>query len=209
MLKQIYGTKTYDEVKTLIEKLVQKRYTKESARINEAIGKYQTAWDKINNNFYQDVREVTDEDWQFPEYKVVVSPFHPGVSNRGQNVVVRSAFEDPDDQRRITAHEILMIHIWSILDTRYPKAKKDPLKHLWGLNEITTVAILGLEPKLNSLWTKKTQGYDQYLANYPQLKPLQMSLKEIYLTEKNFNFYLRRAILILDQEYSEMNFAFS
>jgi len=208
ILKQIYGTKAYSEVEVLIKKLVQNRYAKESKRIDEAIEKYQIAWDKINDNFYQEVKKITGEDWQFPEYKVVVSPFHPGISNRGKNVVIRSAFEDPDGQKRITAHEILMIHIWSILDARYPGAKKDSLKHFWGLNEITAVAILGLEPRLNSLWTRKTQGYDQYMANYPQLRPLQMKLKEIYLTKKDFNSYLQKAILILDQEYSETNFAF-
>jgi len=207
-LKKIYGTKTYDEVETLIKKLIQTRYTKKSKKIDEAIEKYQIAWDKINDNFCQQVKEITGEDWQFPEYKIVVSPFHSGISNRGKNVVIRSAFEDPDDQKRITAHEILMIHLWSILDARYPEAKKDSRKHFWGLNEITTVAILGLESKLNDLWTKKTQGYDQYLANYPQLKPLQMSLKEIYLTKKNFNSYLQKTISILDQEYSKINFAF-
>jgi hypothetical protein len=208
-LKQIYGTKTYNEVKTLIKKLVQKRYVKESARINEAIRKYQTEWDKINDNFYQEVERVTNKDWQFPKYKVVVSPFHPGVSNRGNNVVIRSAFEDPSQQKRITAHEILMIHVWSILDTRYPEAKKDPLKHFWGLNEITTVAILGLEPKLNRLWTKKAQGYDQYLANYPQLKLPQMSLKKTYLAKKDFGSYLQEAISVINKKYPKTNFAFS
>jgi len=70
ILKQIYGTKAYSEVEVLIKKLIQNRYAKESKRIDEAIEKYQIAWDKINDNFYQEVKKITGEDWQFPQEKM-------------------------------------------------------------------------------------------------------------------------------------------
>jgi len=196
LLNSISGTKSYEEVKDLLEKVVKERYKKEEKTIDDAIVSYQRAWDEINGVFYGEVEKVTETKWEFSEYKVVVSPFHPGVANRGNNIVIRWLYEDPEDQKRITAHEILMIHIWSIIDNNYPEAKSEigGGGRFWGLNEVTTTLILGLEPKLNDLWTPKKQGVDNFLQNYPQLTELKEELKEIYINKKSFSDYLTQAV---------------
>ena len=99
---------------------------------------------------------------------------------------------------RITAHEILMIQMWHIFDQYFPEAEKDSLGHFWGLNEITTVFLLGLEPALNVLWTSKTQGVDAFLQNYAQLQAVTSVLKEVYTRGNDLLGYLRAAIELLE-----------
>ena len=70
--------------------------------------------------------------------------------------------------------------------------------HYWGLNEIATVAILGLEPDINKLWRDNEKGYDNYLQNYPQLKPMMKILKDIYMNKNDFFDYLERAIQVIN-----------
>lgn len=204
---KIHG-KQWDEAKSVIIPLVNERYKKENAIIDKAIIEYQKAWDKINENFFKEVEKITREKWKFDHYEVVVSPFHRGISNRTENIVIRSAYENPEDQKRITAHEILMTHIWNIFDERHPEAEEDPKLHFWALNEISTIAILGLEPSLNILWTEKKQGYDQYLANYPQLEKLKKELKEAYLNKRSFLEFIEEAMRKIELKYQNIDFGF-
>jgi len=194
LLSSIADTETYEKVKDLIEGVVSERYEAEGKAIDESVVNYQKAWDKINDEFYSAVEKITETKWKFPEYKVVLSPFHPGIANRGNNVVVRWIYEDPEDQKRITAHEILMVHIWSIIDNNYPEAENDRGGPFWGLNEITAVMVLGLEPNLNKLWTPQKQGTDNFLNNYPQLTNLKEELKQVYINKKSFSDYLTQAV---------------
>lgn len=183
-----------------------KKYKECESQIDNIIPKYQIEWNKINDKFSGEIEKLTDRKWDHDIYDVVVSPFHPGISTNGGDTVVRSAFEDPKGQTRITAHEILMSHIWNIFFDKFPKSKNDSLMHYWGLNEITTVAILGLEPTINKLWREQEKGYDNYLRNYPQLKPLMNLLKDLYLNKKDFNEYLNKSVEILNSaEYENKN----
>lgn len=204
-LARIRGVKNYNEVKNLIEGFVKKEYERGAKDIESVIIKYQEAWDKINDIFYNEILRITETAWKFSEYKVVASLFHPGVSSRDGNIVSRWIHEDPEDQKRITAHEILMTHIWNIFDNKFPEASDDKLGHFWALNEITTTAILGLESSLNNLWSSHKKGYDNYLHNYPQLRKLQSELKGIYLNKKDFSDYLNQAINKIKKDYKDIN----
>ncbi len=185
----------YEDVKKLTEQIAKERYAAEEANINQAVIEYQKTWDVINDIFYREVVRITETSWRFPEYRVVLSPFHPGIANRGNNVVMRWIYERPDEQLRTTAHEILMIHLWELFDTILPGSKESrDGGPFWGLNEITATAILGLEPSLNELWSTDKKGYDQFLQNYPQLFERKEKLKEVYLDTQNFRDYLTRAV---------------
>ena len=87
-----------------------------------------------------------------------------------------------------------MIHIWNIIDDNYPEAESDRGGKFWGLNEITTVMILGLEPNLNKLWTPQKQGTDNFLLNYPQLIELKEELKQMYVAKESFSSYFSQAV---------------
>lgn len=208
LFESIYGTEDYEKIEDELIKVVKEKHEELKKRIDKAIKTYQKSWDKINDIFSTEIEMITKRKWNHKTYEVVVSPFHPGVTSRGGDRVAISAFENADEQKRITAHEILMSHIWTILFDKYPKARNDDLQHFWALNEITTTAILGLEPQLNKLWREKEQGYDQYLGNYQQLKELQSKLKEIYLNKKDFDDYLNKAILLLDSKYKNISFTY-
>jgi len=197
-LKKISSVEDYKDIKDFLEKLSKKKYQECEDQIDSIIPKYQSEWDKINDRFSSEIEKITVRKWDHEIYDVVVSPFHPGISTNGGDTLVRSAFEDPKGQTRITAHEILMSHIWNILFDKFKESKNDSLMHFWGLNEITTVAILGLEPNINTLWREQERGYDNYLRNYPQLKPLMNLLKDIYTNKKDFDEYLQKSVEILN-----------
>lgn len=204
-LLKIQNSSRFEDVQERIVDLVDTRYKKEGDAVRESIAAYQASWDRISDVFYTTIASITGQPWKFSEYKVVVSLFHRGVSNRDSNVVVRLAGIDPHHQNRITAHEILMTHLWNIFDVRYPAAKEDPLRHFWAMNEITTVCLLGLEPVLNALWTEETKGTDRYLQNYPQLKTSKQELEKLYLEKKDFNGYLSNMISRVESPYGNIN----
>lgn len=212
-LNKIYGKKSYIEVKSYIQKIVNKRYSKYDGIINKALESNQRSWDEINEFFSIEIEKITKHKWKFDEYVVVISPFHQGISNRDNNKVIRWAFEDPIEQRRITAHEILMIHIWDILDKEYTdyyrkRSDENKMLHLWALNEITTNAILGLEKSLDKLWSSSTKGYDNYLLGYLQISSLKSELKELYIKKSSFKDYLDKAIALLKSKYANNSFAY-
>ena len=194
---KILEKENFSEARELIEGLVNKKYKEIENLIDEKIKANQLSWNKINNIFSEEIQKITDKKWKYKTYKVVLSPFHIGVSNLGENKVVRSVYEDSEDQKRITAHELLMSHLWVIFFEKYPKLIDKKMEDFWALNEITTTVILGLEKNLNCLWTKKTQGFDQYLKNYPQLEKNKKLLKDKYLKKKNFSSFLIEAIALI------------
>jgi hypothetical protein len=162
--------------------------------IFEGSQSYQLAWDKINDVFVKRVEDITNFSWQHKIFKVKFSDTVVGMTSYGHNFVVRSKNEDPYDQCRITAHEILMSHLWSYIYYHFGKLSKKEEKKFWEINEISTVCILGLDPILNKLWTSKTKGFDPYLKNYPDLYKLKYKFKKIYLSSKNFQTYFLTAI---------------
>lgn len=213
-LAKIFGTNSFDEVKAFIMELVEEKYRKYEKQIEDVSKTYQQSWNEINNFFFEKIEQITEQRWKFDEYLAVLSPFHPGVSNRTYYKVIRWIFEEPKQQRRITAHEILLIHLWDIFDKKlanyYADPKEEQMKmHLWALSEITAVAILGLEPELNNLWTSDKAGFDTFLRNYPQLNDLKMELKEIYLAKISFQDYLDKAVAHLKNKYSARMLSFS
>ncbi len=203
--EKIAKAEDYKDIKDFILKLVEEKYKENSITISKAPALYQKAWNKINDKFSDNIEKITNTKWHHDTFFVVLSPFHIGVSNTGGDKVIRSIFEDPEDQKRITAHEILMSHIWNIMfDSFGDKAKQDSYMHYWGLNEIATTAVLGLESEMNDLWTQNYKGYDNYLGNYPQLKKLQNKMKDVYLAKNSFTDFLNEGISIIESEYKEI-----
>lgn len=193
---EIKSKKTYEDAKKIISKIAEPRYKGLSNLIKEKEKLSQKEWNKINDFFFEKTEEITKQKWKYTKYKVVVSVFHPGVAPREQNFIVRGFNQLPDE--RITAHELFMGNLWTILDSKYG-GKINDMK-LWAINEITTDAILGLEPSLNKLWSDNMKGYDNFLTNYPQLEKLKMKLKDVYLNKKSFTDYLDKAIKIVEDE---------
>ncbi|MBI5139999.1 MAG: hypothetical protein HZA94_00940 [Candidatus Vogelbacteria bacterium] len=124
LLTMISTVQNYEEAKDAIEKVVWERHADEEQITDKAVSDYQKTWDEINDIFYNEVENITGVPWEFSEYRVVVSPFHRGISNRGKNVVACDAYEDPNAQKRKIAHEILMVQMWYIFDSKYLESKE-------------------------------------------------------------------------------------
>jgi hypothetical protein len=189
----IKSKKTYEEAREIISNIAESRYNGLSDLLKEKQKESQREWNKINDFFFKKIEEITKHKWKFSKYEVIISVFHPGLAPRGQNFIVRGFNQLP--QKRITAHELLMAHLWEILEEKYPETDEEKL---WAINEIATVAILGIEPELNDLWENK--DYDSFLTNYPQLDKLKMKLKEIYLNKKDFEDYLNKSMQLIKSE---------
>jgi len=157
---------------------------------------YQVAWDKINDIFVKRVEEITKFPWQHKIFKVELSDTITGMTTYGYDFVTRSKNEDPFDQCRLTAHEILMSHLWSYIYHHFGKLNKEEEKKFWALNEISTLCILALDPILNKLWTLKTKGFNQYLKTYPDLYKLKYKFKKIYLSSPDFKTYFLTALTL-------------
>lgn len=168
--------KTYDECLPYIEK------SKES---------YQKSWDEIMDDFSDTVEELT-KPWFYKEYVCVVTHFCRGISNWNGNVIGRSWKENPFIQRRITAHEIILAHYFSIHRNIYSDSGLKE-RQIWVLAEIAAFALTGLEPKLIKFWPWDTKSY--YTDhNYPELVDLQLKLKEPFLKRKSFDEYIKTGI---------------
>lgn len=155
----------------------------------EGNNQYQLAWDKINDVFSKRVEEITQFPWQHKIFKVRLSDTIYGATSYGHDFVIRSRNEDPFEQCRVTAHEILMSHLWSYIYHHFGELSQEEVKKFWALNEISTVCVLGLDPILNKLWTAEAEGFRQYLSNYPDLYKLKYKFKKIYLSSPDFKTY--------------------
>ena len=123
--------------------------------------------------------------------------FHPGVSNTLGNTVYLWIYDDLDIHLRITAHELLMTHLWQYLFRNFSeKDIYDNWNKYWSINEITTTFILGIEPKLNNLWSERMQGFENFLQNYPQLEENRDVLVNKYKRRKTFKEYIDYALSI-------------
>ncbi len=195
-LEYILSKKKFNDEDRFFSELIENRYKINKDLINEAVVSYQLAWDEINDLFSSEIGRITGYGWKYDKYFVIVSPINIGISSPGGNKVVRSCFEDPYRQRRITAHEILMSHLWYIFYKNFKDIKKRGMQ-FWALNEITTVAILSLESPLNTVWGN---NYENYLRNYPLLANLKFKLKYSYINKTNFISYLNEGIEVVSKE---------
>lgn len=89
VLKAAREASLREEALKILEELAKSRYEEDSAILETAVRSYQAAWDKIDHSFFSEVEKITGHAWQFPDYVVVVSLFHHGVSNSNENVVLR------------------------------------------------------------------------------------------------------------------------
>ncbi len=177
--------------KKLSEKIVDKRYSETGDKLDKVISEYQKGWDEIDEKFFKRLAELTKFPLAHKNYECVVSLFHPGISNWGGNKVARIWNKDFREQRRITAHELVITQFFSKMRSGYPDV---PDQITWKLAEIYAFAITGLDPVLKSLWPwDKTGAYTDH--NYPELVKSQKELTDIAI--KDINEFIERGLSLL------------
>jgi hypothetical protein len=195
LARTIKEAKSFAKIKRKLDKLVNAKYHKESDNIKKSIKEYALSWETIKGTFSNIIVDITEHDWFYDKYTCVVSPFHRGISNWYGNKIVRKYNEDPIRQRRITAHEIVLSHIFHIVRKYYKKEDLDDWK-VWKFAEISTVFVLNDE-RLRRFWPWFIPPEDYFSkSNYPQLAPVESKLKTIYNNRKDFKDYLDKSIKI-------------
>jgi len=189
------------KLKFIIEKsysgLNKQRYKALFPYLEKTLKLYQKSWDEINKKFFKTVEKITSYPWKHKIYFCVLSPFHKGISSWGGNKIVRTWRENPYSMRKITAHELLISHIFTIFERDFQNEKLTN-KQKWALAEISGWAITGLEKEMLKFWPWISEEEKYPLNhNYPELYELQRRLKPIYETKKNFKEFLKKGIKII------------
>jgi hypothetical protein len=174
-----------------IGEIVDGVYTSLSPFIHKACEGYQRSWGTIIEEFSQTVESLTTP-WFYPEYVVKITHFNAGLSNWNGNVVGRWWRENIDTQRRITAHEILLAHFFTIHRNLYKDSGLTDEK-IWALAEIFAIAMTGLVPELYKYWPWDKNGYYTN-HNYAHIVDLQNELKEPFVKRANFDEYIQKGI---------------
>lgn len=183
---------TQEIKKDEINKAGNLRYQKLGGFLPQVKNWYQQSWDEINNEFFENVEEITGHQWKHQNYECVVSLFHRGISNWGGNKIVRGWDENPHKQRRITAHELLISHYFTIIRDFFPQENLTD-NQIWQLAEIAAFALTGLEERITRFWPWDETGYYTN-HNYSQLIDLQLKLRERFLKRQSFDEYIQIGI---------------
>ena len=187
---QLFGKKTVPSQKKH-SKQAKEAYAVLFPYIEKSRQLYQQSRDEIMEEFSNNVAALTYP-WFYSEYQCVIGFLNRGISNWNSNKIIRWWQENSDAQRRITAHEVLLAHYFSIHRHKFPDSGLAD-KQIWALAEIAAFALTGLETGLAKFWPWDSSGY--YTDhNYPQLVPLQNQLKEPFLKRKSFNQYIKAGI---------------
>lgn len=198
LFEKITKSQSFNDVKNDITNLYDRKYLKDKKLLFSKKNEFQTEWEKINKIFSKEVERIVGMKWRFEEYKVIVSLFHPGVSNMKENIVYLWIYDDLDVHMRITAHELVMTHLWQYFFNKF--SEKEIYMNwskYWSVNEIATTFILGIDPTLNNLWSDRMKGYKNFLQNYPQLKDKRDILVKKYINTKPFSEFIEYALSIL------------
>lgn len=176
------------------KKLANQEYKKSLKYLQKTKNLYQQSWDEVNNRFFGLLAKKTGYPLKYQTYYCVVSAFHRGISNWGGNKIARIWRENPYTMRKITAHELIIPHIFNIYEVLGIRDKVSDEK-IWQIAEISGWALTGLDKDFVKLWpwiSEQEKWY--YTHNYPQLVPLQKKLKPMFLKRRNFSRFLEQAI---------------
>jgi hypothetical protein len=191
LFNKIVASSSYNEVKSEINELYNTKLLNDKELLLSKRKLYQSNWNLINDIFEQETERIVGMKWKYENYYVIVSLFHRGVSNMLGNTVYLWIYDDLDVHLRITAHELLMTHLWQFFYKNFPKEDiNNNWNKYWSVNEITTTFILGLESKLNNLWSDRMKGYKNFLQNYPQLGEIRDLLVNKYKKRSSFKDFI-------------------
>ncbi len=194
MAEKIHNFKNFEMAQKELGELVDKTYSVYLSYMEKTKVLYENSWKEIMDDFSKAVEQSTVP-WFYDEYICILTHFNEGISNWDGNVVCRWWKENPYLQRRITAHEILLAHYFSIHRKLYPNSGLKDLQ-IWALAEVAAFALVGLEKRINILLPYQVEGY--YLGhNYPKIVDLQQALKEPFLKRKDFREYVEKGIELI------------
>jgi len=192
------GESNLEKEKNRIEarKIIKKNYQDKGIQIllRESLSTYQKSWDEINKDFFETIVRLTGFPWTYDEYECVLSPFVVGVSSWNGNKIVRSCGENSLTMRKITAHELILAHIFDIL-TRVFGAYDLTSRQKWAISEICASMVTGSDEVENKFWPwSKVENCFKSIDCHKELYVLRDILKKDYTEQLNFKKFLIMAI---------------
>ncbi len=179
LAQKIKNSSDFAEAAGLLGPIVDKVYAEEGAALSGSTSAYTASWEVVIGTFSKIIPVITGHNWFYEKYVCVVSAFNPGVSSWYGNKIVRKYGEDPIKQRRITAHEIVLSHIFHIVRLSYTKDEIDD-RQVWKFAEISAVFVLN-DGSLAQLWPWFKPPAEYFSrSNYPQLAELERTLATLY-----------------------------
>jgi len=196
LARKIKNSGDFGEMAGQLGLIVDKVYLEEGAALSGSTSAYTASWEVVIGTFSKIIPAITGHDWFYENYVCVVSAFNPGISSWYGNKIVRKYGEDPVKQRRITAHEIVLSHIFHIVRLSYTKDEIDD-RQVWKFAEISTVFVLN-DGSLARLWPWFKAPPEYFSgSNYPQLAELERTLAALYNARKSFKGYLDASMSVL------------
>jgi len=200
LLKKATSQEREEFVKALKD-YTKERYKESFPFLEKTVTLYQESWDEINDNFFSLVEKITGFSWKHEEYFCVVSFFNRGISNWGGNRIIRGWGENPYLMRKITAHELLISHIFTIFEKEDFDKYRLTDNEKWKLAEISSFALCGLEEEMLKFWPWITENEKYPLNhNYPHIYKDQKNLKALYEKKESFVSFLKESIEIMERE---------
>lgn len=169
-----------------IKEIVDLKYTSLESFAKESVRLYQESWNKINDNFFDLLENKTGCKMKFDEYLCIVSLFHKGISSWSGNRIARIWSENHYTMRKITAHEIIVSHIFHLVKSKYASKELED-SEIWKFAELSAWVLTGLDDDFTKFWPwiKSSERWNKN-HNYPQLAAMQDEVREIYLSSDNF-----------------------
>ncbi len=208
-LSRMDNSDSYEEVMVIISEFTRKKNLENKEIIKLRLQEYPQEWNQIKQVFTQFIEEITELQWTYPTYTILLSCIHTGIIlGWDQNKIVISTLDDGKTRLRLIAHELLMTHMWQYFNRNYEKQQEtDKNMHFWALMEISAVFLLGLEQPIKNLWIKRLQGAgEKFLQTYPNILCLYRDLMPIYKGKRNFSEYANMAVDLVTKKYKNTNF---
>jgi len=184
--------------KKIVRQLVEQRYMQILSYLKKVRIWYQQSWDEINEAFFRHLEKKTGYKIKYKKYFCVVSAFHPGISSWGGNKIARIWAENPFTMRKITAHELIISHIFDVFHTSPEFRNKLVDQQIWKIAEITAWCLTGKEAAMIKFWPWVPQELLFPLKhNYPFLVPLQIELGKVYDSAGSFKEFLSKSIKLI------------
>ena len=172
LVKKLSKADRFQQIENELAKVADGKYKYTEKYLRSTIIQYQKSWDEIDTKFFNRLEKLSGSKIKYKKYYCVVSLFHDGVSNWNGNIIIRHWNRNAYTQRRITAHEIIIAHFFSVARSKFGKIDENKI---WKLAEVYAFALTGLDKEMTSFWPwDKTGNYTNH--NYPELISLQNSV---------------------------------
>ncbi len=182
------------DLNKIIAYCVHDKYHQLLPYLKNSAADYQKSWDKINKAFFKMVASKTGQAWKYQEYFCVISAYHEGISSWGGNIIARRWSINADTQRKVTAHELVLSHFWTMLDN-HDISKHWSEEQKWQYSEILSWCLLGLDPDFYKFWPWALKSHLFPINHqYHDLLPLQNKLKNLYLKSSDFPSFFEAAL---------------